>query len=196
MIRNRMDRNELGARIRDLRAKRGLSLTQLEAETEISSSFLSQVESGKSDISISRLMRIADFFQVDLGELVGGNRVERRTLEVMRDGDGDTLISRGEGVTTRFLGHSRWQLAPRISEFAPGGTVDVHGATRDLSGHPELYIYVVCGTFRFEVQGADPVTVSEGDSMLLRSDIDQAVNVGSDAGRLLAVGLPGEAATS
>jgi transcriptional regulator with XRE-family HTH domain len=188
-----MDRIDLGERLRGLRTQRGLSLTQLEAEIDISSSFLSQVESGKSDISISRLLRLADFFQVDLGELVGGNRAERLPLEVMRDGDGDVLISRSERVTTRFLGHSQWQLAPRISDYEPGGTVDVAGAKHDLYLHPELFIYVVHGTFRFEVHGADPVTVSTGDGMLLRSDIERAVNVGSGAGRVLAVGLPGQA---
>jgi len=50
-----MNRNDLGTRLRALRTERGLSLSQLESATSISSSFLSLVESGKSDITISRL---------------------------------------------------------------------------------------------------------------------------------------------
>src|ERR1700744_5023970 len=99
-----MNRLDLGSRLRALRAERGLSLSQLEAATSISSSFLSLVESGKSDITISRLLRLSDFFDVDLGGLVEGRRVERRPLEVVRDGEGSVLSSSGEGVSARFLG--------------------------------------------------------------------------------------------
>src|SRR6185312_7290963 len=145
-----MNRVDLGTRLRSLRAERGLSLSQLEAATNISSSFLSLVESGKSDITISRLVRLADFFDVDLNDLVEGSRADRRPLEVIRDGDGSVLVSRAEGVTARFLGHQRWALSPRVSEYEPGGTVDVsegEQAARELFHHHEVFIYVVAGTF-------------------------------------------------
>src|ERR1700744_5846680 len=117
-----MNRNDLGTRLRALRTERGLSLSQLETETRISSSFLSLVESGKSDITISRLLRLADFYDVELGDLVEGSRVGRRTIEVVREGEGSVLNSRDEGVVAQFLGHSRWQLQPRGSEYEPGGS--------------------------------------------------------------------------
>src|SRR5215467_475214 len=109
-----MNKLDLGTRLRALRTERGLSLSQLEGATSISSSFLSLVESGKSDITISRLVRLADFFDVELGDLVGGSRTDRRPFEVVRDGDGSVVVSRTEGVTVRYLGHQRWQLSPRI----------------------------------------------------------------------------------
>src|ERR1700761_2442528 len=161
-----MDRQDLGSRLRALRTERGLSLSQLEAGTKISSSFLSLVESGKSDITISRLLRLADFFDVDLGELVEGSRTARRPLEVIRDGEGSVLASRAEGVTARFLGHQRWQLSPRFSEYEPGGTVDVaegERAAREMFHHHELFIYIVAGTFEITAHEAEPVTVSRGD---------------------------------
>src|SRR5215467_4000606 len=117
-----MNKLDLGTRLRALRTERGLSLSQLEGATSISSSFLSLVESGKSDITISRLLRLADFFDVDLGDLVEGSRVDRRPIEVIRENDGSAVSSAAEGVTIRFLGHSRWQLSPRIGEYEPGGT--------------------------------------------------------------------------
>jgi transcriptional regulator with XRE-family HTH domain len=111
-----MNKLDLGTRLRALRTERGLSLSQLESATKISSSFLSLVESGKSDITISRLVRLADFFDVELSDLVEGSRVERRPLEVIRDGEGSVLASSSEGLTTRFLGHQRWQLSPRVTD--------------------------------------------------------------------------------
>src|ERR1700760_756807 len=112
-----MNRLDLGTRLRALRTERGLSLSQLEAETDISSSFLSLVESGKSDITISRLLRLADYFDVEINDLVEGRRVGRRSIEVIREGDGSVLTSATEGVTVRFLGHSRWTLSPRVGEY-------------------------------------------------------------------------------
>ena len=187
-----MNRVDLGTRLRSLRTERGLSLSQLEAATSISSSFLSLVESGKSDITISRLVRLADFFDVELNDLVAGSRVDRRPLEVIRDGDGSVLASRAEGVTARFLGHQRWQLSPRVSEFEPGGVFDVaegEQAAREMFHHRELFMYVVAGTFEIAVHGADPVEVSRGDAVLVRDGADRVANVGRRPGRLLVVGV-------
>jgi transcriptional regulator with XRE-family HTH domain len=187
-----MNRVDLGTRLRTLRTERGLSLSQLEAATSISSSFLSLVESGKSDITISRLVRLADFFDVELNDLVEGSRVDRRPLEVIRDGDGSILASRAEGVVARFLGHQRWQLSPRISEFEPGGVFDVaegEQAAREMFHHRELFMYVVAGTFEIAVHGADPVKVTRGDAVLVRDGADRVANVGRRPGRLLVVGV-------
>lgn len=187
-----MNRVDLGTRLRSLRAERGLSLSQLEAATNISSSFLSLVESGKSDITISRLVRLADFFDVELNDLVEGSRVDRRPLEVIRDGDGSILASHAEGVVARFLGHQRWQLSPRISEFEPGGVFDVaegERAAREMFHHRELFMYVVAGTFEITVHGADPVQVARGDAVLVRDGADRVANIGRRPGRLLVVGV-------
>ena len=187
-----MNRVDLGIRLRNLRTERGLSLSQLEAATDISSSFLSLVESGKSDITISRLVRLADFFDVELGDLVDGGRVERRPLEVVRDGEGSVLTSSTEGITTRFLGHQRWQLSPRVSDYEAGGTIEIAGgeqAAREILHHRELFIYVVSGTFEITVHDEEPVTVSRGDAVLIRDGADRVVNTGRRPGRLLIVGV-------
>lgn len=187
-----MNREELGSRLRALRTERGLSLSQLEDATRISSSFLSLVESGKSDITISRLLRLADFFDVDLGDLVEGSKVDRRPLEVVREDDGSAVSSAAEGVTIRFLGHSRWQLSPRIGEYEPGGTIEVgegESAAREIFHHHELFMYVVNGTFELTKHGEDPVRLGRGDGVLIRDGADRLVNVGRGVGRMLVVGL-------
>lgn len=187
-----MNKLDLGTRLRALRTERGLSLSQLEAATKISSSFLSLVESGKSDITISRLVRLADFFEVELGELVEGSRVERRPLEVIRDGEGSVLASSAEGIATRFLGHQRWQLSPRITDYEPGGTLAIAGneqAAREILHHRELLIYVITGSFEITVHGEEPVSVSRGDAVLIRDGADRVVNVGRRPARLLIVGV-------
>jgi transcriptional regulator with XRE-family HTH domain len=192
MIAPLMNRTDLGTRLRALRTERGLSLSQLEAATSISSSFLSLVESGKSDITISRLLRLADFYDVELGDLVEGSRVGRRAIEVVREGEGSVLNSRDEGVVVHFLGHSRWQLQPRVGEYEPGGTVDVgegEQAVREMLHHHELFIYVIVGSFEITAPGEEPVKVKSGDSVLVRDGADRVINVGRGKGRLVVVGV-------
>jgi transcriptional regulator with XRE-family HTH domain len=187
-----MNRLDLGNRLRALRTERGLSLSQLEAATSISSSFLSLVESGKSDITISRLMRLADFFDVEINELVEGSRVGRSTFEVFREGDGSVLTSASEGVTARYLGHSRWTLSPRMGEYEPGGIFEVgegEQAAREMLHHHELFMYVVAGSFEITVHGEEPVKVAKGDAILIRDGADRVVNTGRGLGRLLVVGV-------
>jgi transcriptional regulator with XRE-family HTH domain len=187
-----MNKLDLGTRLRALRTERGLSLSQLESATNISSSFLSLVESGKSDITISRLVRLADFFDVELSDLVDGSRVERRPLEVIRDGEGSVLSSSSEGLTTRFLGHQRWQLSPRVTDYEAGSALEIAGgeqAAREILHHRELFIYIISGIFEITVHGEAPVTVSRGDAVLIRDGADRVANVGRRAGRLLIVGV-------
>jgi transcriptional regulator with XRE-family HTH domain len=188
-----MNKLDLGTRLRALRSERGLSLSQLEAATKISSSFLSLVESGKSDITISRLVRLADFFDVELSDLVEGSRVERRPYEVIRDGEGSVLTSTGEGLATRFLGHQRWQLSPRLTDYEVGATLEIaggggNGAVREIFHHRELFIYVVTGSFEITVRG-EPVAISRGDAILIRDGADRVVNTARRPGRLLIVGV-------
>src|ERR1700742_768255 len=186
-----MNKLDLGTRLRALRTERGLSLSQLEAATNISSSFLSLVEGGKSDITISRLVRLADFFDVELSDLVEGSRIERSPLEVVREGEGSVLASSTEGITTRFLGHQRWQLSPRVADYEAGGTIEIaggEGAAREILHPRQLLIYIIPGTFEITVHGEDPVTLSRGDAVLIRDGADRVVNTARRPGRLLIVG--------
>lgn len=187
-----MNKLDLGTRLRALRAERGLSLSQLESATKISSSFLSLVESGKSDITISRLVRLADFFEVELSDLVEGSRTERKPLEVIRDGEGSVLTSSSEGISTRFLGHQRWQLSPRVTDYEPGAMLEIAGgeqAVREILHHRELFIYIISGTFEITVHDEEPVTLSRGDAVLIRDGADRVVNTGRRPARLVIVGV-------
>ncbi|MBS1894964.1 MAG: cupin domain-containing protein [Actinobacteria bacterium] len=187
-----MNKLDLGTRLRALRAERGLSLSQLESATKISSSFLSLVESGKSDITISRLVRLADFFEVELSDLVEGSRTERKPLEVIRDGEGSVLSSSTEGISTRFLGHQRWQLSPRVTDYEAGATLEIAGgeqAVREILHHRELFIYIISGTFEITVHDEEPVTLSRGDAVLIRDGADRVVNTGRRPARLVIVGV-------
>src|SRR5688572_18730681 len=56
--------------LRALRLSKGLSLKEVALATEISTSFLSLVENGKSDITIGRLVRLVNLYGVTLTDLI------------------------------------------------------------------------------------------------------------------------------
>ena len=60
----------LGRRLKALRVNRGLSLKEVGAETGVSPSFISMVETGRNDLSVGRLMVLADFYGVGLDDIV------------------------------------------------------------------------------------------------------------------------------
>src|SRR4051794_33893883 len=66
---------EVGPRLRLLRQRRGVTLTALAAETGISKSTLSRLESGQRKPSLDLLLPIAEAHRVPLNDLVGAPEV-------------------------------------------------------------------------------------------------------------------------
>lgn len=63
---------QVGSRIRKLREARGLNLHELARLCGISASALSLIETGKRDLRISSLYRIAVALRVAMGDLLDG----------------------------------------------------------------------------------------------------------------------------
>ncbi len=59
----------LGKRIRSLRKERGWSQEEFAHRSGLNRSYMSDIESGKSDISISRLLKVARGFGITIAEL-------------------------------------------------------------------------------------------------------------------------------
>jgi transcriptional regulator with XRE-family HTH domain len=66
---------EVGPRLRRLRQRRGVTLTELAAKTGISKSTLSRLESGQRKPSLELLLPLAEAHQVPLDQLVGAPEV-------------------------------------------------------------------------------------------------------------------------
>src|SRR5262245_61682932 len=97
--------SSLGDRLRLVRQQKGFSLAQVAKATDISASFLSLVETGKNDITIKRLMRLVEFYDVSLMDVL-----EPRTADsvVVRRDLQPRIHSSAEGIDV-------WLLAPDTS---------------------------------------------------------------------------------
>ena len=70
----RPDYPQMGERLRAARTARGLSLRELAGRLAVSPSLISQIETGRSNPSVSTLYAIADELDVSLDELLFNDR--------------------------------------------------------------------------------------------------------------------------
>ncbi|HEY1777071.1 MAG TPA: XRE family transcriptional regulator [Solirubrobacteraceae bacterium] len=180
-----MHRETLAAQLSGLRQERGLSLAQLGRATDISSSFLSLVEQGRSDITIGRLLRLAEFYDVELADLVTGDHVEPASqVQILKADIANAVHSEEEGVDVYDLSPgTRWALAPMLGAYRPGGSVEV-----DDVHNRESLLFVLEGTFELAFAGEPPIRLVRGEGAIHRStETHRVTNIGDTPGRLLAV---------
>jgi transcriptional regulator with XRE-family HTH domain len=109
----------LGASVRTLRKRRGMTLDDLAATTGVSSSMVSLVERGKVSPSIATLLAIASGLGVSVSELFPALPVLDRQLVTRLDDQ--PVIEKSNGYTRRLLRLDReTQTEFSIVTFLPG----------------------------------------------------------------------------
>src|SRR5438094_6693590 len=88
--------------LRALRHSRRLTLQQVSRATNISPSFLSLVEKGKSDITIGRLVRLVEFYGTTLADLIPMAPLVAEP-EIVRVDEQRRISSPAEGIDVYML---------------------------------------------------------------------------------------------
>ena len=174
----------LGAELRRIRLERGHALTEVANATGISTSFLSVVEKGRSDITLGRLMRLLSFYGVRIGSLlpdaVPRDRIVTRPSE-------RTPVSSPEGVEVFLLApDTNRKMMPVLGTHQPRSRIG------ELPRHPgEVFVFVLEGTLLFEREAHDPFVLHEGDSGYYTGDSTPVItNIGEREARVVAVVTP------
>ena len=149
----------IGARVRELRMQRGLTLQAVSDLTGLSPSLMSLVERGKTSPSIGTLVAVAHALEVHMADLVPGSNDDRES-PVVPSGE-QPVFSTPEGVTRRVLRDDRVRgVEIAINEYSPGG----RSAERELHHGGYEYGYVLDGSLVIEIEGESHVLVP-GDSI-------------------------------
>jgi transcriptional regulator with XRE-family HTH domain len=176
---------ELGTRLRQLRRARGLSLADVAEGTGISASFLSMVEKGQSDITVSRLMRLVGWFGVSVADLV--QEPDASPVQVVRAGHRRAVRLADERIAIQMLtpdgGH---RMLPVINVYAAGGGM------ADTARHEgEEFVLVLEGAVELRVGDGEPILLEAGDSAYYRADVPHSFrNAGAGEARFLGVTTP------
>lgn len=174
----------LGDRLRALRKSRGLSLNEVAGATGISRSFLSLVETGRSDITLGRLMRLVKFYGTSIEELVPEPQPSEPM--VVRAGEARHILSPAEGIDVMLLvADTERTMMPLVAEFEP------HGHHVEYASHEgEEFIHILEGELEVTLD-ADVILLEAGDSLYFASDVPHALrNPSDEPARVLAVLTP------
>jgi transcriptional regulator with XRE-family HTH domain len=159
----------VGANLRRIRTRRGLSLERLAAESGVSRAMLSQVELGHSTPTINVVWKICNALGVPFSAMIAQR--EGAELSVLRSEGAKVLASRDGGFSSRALfpfdGPRRVEfyelrLAPHAEEVAEP---HAPGTLENL--------VVSQGGAEIAVQG-ERALLAAGDSIVFRADVPHA----------------------
>lgn len=159
----------LGARIREYRMMRRMSLRALGEAAQASPGFLSQLERGQVNASIGMLRRIGAALGLTVADLFDQNGTPGP--QVVRRADRPRLHtapgSRKSLISQRPLGH----LEVYAGEFDPGASTGDDAYTH---GDSQEIFLVLGGAVRVELDGTAH-TLEAGDSIEYRSSVPHRV---------------------
>ncbi|MEH1016920.1 cupin domain-containing protein [Micromonospora sp. CPCC 206060] len=164
----------VGARIRQFRTERGLTLRGLASRSGLSIGFLSQVERGISSIGLTALGSVAGALDRSVAEFFDTGRND--TEEPTPPPTTHFTLTRAENTGTQYV--SGQQTYRMLSERGPGLVLEpmlVHiapgGRRENAYGHAgEEFAYVISGELLYEVDGTEH-RLHPGDSVHLRSSV-------------------------
>lgn len=157
---------QLSAKLRAVRQQRNLSLAEVAEGTQISASFLSLVENGKSDITIGRLTRLVEFLGISITDLIPAE--PPADPHIVRRDERRQLHSAVEDIDIALLTPDTNRLMmPLLLEFEPGAERAEYGSHD--SGTQE-FLHVISGELILEIDGAATRRLRAGDSAYYAGD--------------------------
>lgn len=168
----------LGNQIRDLRAARGMSLAALARAIGKSVGYVSQIERGRSEVSISTLKAVSDELGVQISWFFQGYdpRVPSEHGHIVRREHRRRLDFPGTGIEEELLSPTLTGEAELIlSTFAPGA----RSGEKPVSRMAEQSGYVIQGQLELKI-GSKRFALRPGDSFRIgRGEAYTARNPGS-----------------
>jgi transcriptional regulator with XRE-family HTH domain len=148
----------LGAALRQARKTRSLSLAQVAEATGISRSLLSLIETGQSDVTIGRLNRLAQLYEIRLADLVPETR--QPDPIVVRADDRRGIQYASEGVNVEILvPQGQHTMQALLATFSP------RAAMADYVAQPyEQFVHVIRGHLRTQFADGRELELRTGDS--------------------------------
>jgi quercetin dioxygenase-like cupin family protein len=171
--------------LRAVRKAQGHSLATVSRATNISTSFLSLVETGRSDITLGRLNRLVSFYNIHISDLLPKPTPEHPG--VVRAAN-QTLLHRSssEGIAIYLLAPDMdRKLMPIMVVVEPGGHT-----YEPTSYEGEEFIHVTEGVLSV-LLGDEDLLLHPGDTVYYDSSVPHSIsNPGQSACRFFATVTP------
>lgn len=149
----------IGVRLRQLRARRGLSLAEVSKAVGISVGFLSALERSHMSASVGTLRKLARFYKTNILDFFGptDSNSPLVTPEKRR------VLEAGKGVHMELLAWGSTVMEPHLFRIAPNA-----GSGGSYSHEGEEFLYVLKGELYIALDGRE-YRLKEGDSFYFES---------------------------
>jgi transcriptional regulator with XRE-family HTH domain len=170
----------LGRRLKALRVSRGLSLKDVAAATGLSASFVSMVETGQNEMTVGRLVTLAEFYEVGISDLIS-ERARERPVVLRRD-DRQRTETADQRVRSESL--AAWHHGDMVGEFLHFDQgAELPQITPQAGAE---FVLVLDGEIEIEFADEASLLLREGDSVWFEaSRKHRHVNVGTRQANVL-----------
>ncbi|MES2054858.1 MAG: XRE family transcriptional regulator [Pseudomonadota bacterium] len=177
---------QIGPAVQQHRKKAGMTLDVLSHASGVSRSMLSQIERGQTNPTVATVWALAQALKIDVSELIGGARPERRPhIEVASPSFTPEIRTEDGSCVLRILSPADRADSLEWYEirFAAGGKLTsaahAHGTREHLT--------VLDGELHVTLDGAEQI-VGHGATARYPADIPhEIINLGTDPARALLV---------
>jgi transcriptional regulator with XRE-family HTH domain len=174
----------MGARIREFRQARRLTLRELALRAATSPGFLSQLERGQVNASVGTLRRLCEGLGVTLPDLFTDHPASGP--RILRKHDRPEIHVSDTSAKYLLSQKPLRNLEVYVAEFAPGGT----GGEAYVHDDSQEILLVLSGTVTLELDGAKH-RLDAGDSAEYRTSVPHTVhNHGDEHAELLWIVSP------
>src|SRR5580698_8394751 len=149
--------SSFGARLRQLRSQRGLTLKELSAQSGLSRAFLSRLESGDRQASISAALTLSKVFHVSLASLFEHSVTEPHCT-IIRSGDAVERSVNGLKYTALSDAGRMFNVRPIRVKVSPSRRGNEH-----YHHDGEEWVYVLHGQLTLSLVGKS-YDLDEGDA--------------------------------
>ena len=149
----------IGAQLRQLRTRRGLSLAQVAESVGISIGFLSALERSQMSGSVGTLRKLARFYKTNILEFFEASGASGRQVRPPER----KVLEAGDGVRMELLAWGDTVMEPHLFRVAPDA-----GSGESYSHEGEEFIYVLRGELTITVDG-EGYQLKTGDSFYFES---------------------------
>jgi len=166
---------EVGARLAERRSELGRSLREVSTDAEVSTSHLSDIESGVCGVSLPVLLRIVRALDLTITELlprIGGHHVRRGSI---------TDVPKG---VSEALSHQSLDLDIAFMNLDKGEVHEIENPTR-----ADVLIHVLSGSIVCDADGTE-VPLNDGDTLDTEQVSHHRLSAGSRSRLLFAQGDP------
>jgi DNA-binding transcriptional MerR regulator/mannose-6-phosphate isomerase-like protein (cupin superfamily) len=149
----------IGAHLRQLRAKRKLSLAQVAQAVSISVGFLSALERSQMSGSVGTLRKLARFYKTNILDFFDANGASSRQVRPAQR----KVLQAGPGVRMELLAWGNTVMEPHLFRVAPEA-----GSGDSYTHEGEEFLYVLRGELTITLEN-DEYRLKAGDSFYFES---------------------------